>query len=57
MRDGRRPDGSFISRSYPSYRGMTDGDLNDLWDYLRTLPAVAGPIAVTRSPGHFPGVA
>ena len=42
MRDGRRPDGSFYFPvfPYPSYRGMTDGDLNDLWDYLRTLPAV-----------------
>ena len=41
MRDGWRPDGSFYLPvfPYPSYRGMTDGDLNDLCDNLLTLPA------------------
>jgi len=28
---------------YPSYTGMTDADLHDLWAYLRTVPPVAEP--------------
>ena len=49
MRDGKGPDGTiyFPAFPYPSYTGMTDADLADLWAYLRTVPAVAEP-----APGH-----
>lgn len=42
MRLGERPDGShyFPAFPYPSFTGMTDADVRDLWAYLRTLPAV-----------------
>ncbi|MGH8660770.1 MAG: c-type cytochrome, partial [Burkholderiales bacterium] len=41
MRHGRRPDGAnyFPAFPYPSFTGITDGDLRDLWAYLRSLPA------------------
>ena len=40
MRHGRRPDGAnyFPAFPYPSFTGITDNDLRDLWAYLRTLP-------------------
>jgi mono/diheme cytochrome c family protein len=40
IRFGERPDGShyFPSFPYPSFSGMTDGDIRDLWAFLRTLP-------------------
>jgi mono/diheme cytochrome c family protein len=40
MREGRRPDGSnyFPAFPYPSFTLITDGDLRDLWAYLRSLP-------------------
>lgn len=40
MREGRRPDGAnyFPAFPYPSFTKITDGDLRDLWAYLRTLP-------------------
>lgn len=40
MRKGERPDGAnyFPAFPYPSFTGMTDQDLRDLWAYLRTLP-------------------
>ncbi len=43
MRHGRGPDGTlyFPAFPYPSYTGMSDGDLGDLWAYLKTVPAVA----------------
>jgi len=43
MREGRAPDGTiyYPSFPYPSYTGMSDADLRDLWAYLRTVPAVA----------------
>ena len=43
MRHGRRPDGAnyFPAFPYPSFTGITDGDLRDLWAYLRTVPASA----------------
>ncbi len=49
MREGRAPDGTvyYPSFPYPSYTGMSDADLGDLWTYLRTVPAVA-----EASPGH-----
>ena len=39
MRHGERPDGAnyFPAFPYPSFTQITDGDLNDLWVYLRTL--------------------
>jgi mono/diheme cytochrome c family protein len=45
MRDGRRPDGAnlFPAFPYPSFTRMSDGDLKDLWAYLRLLPADAAP--------------
>ncbi|HZN25158.1 MAG TPA: cytochrome c [Burkholderiales bacterium] len=41
MRHGERRDGSnyFPAFPYPSFTGMTDQDLRDLWAYLRSLPA------------------
>lgn len=40
MRHGRRPDGAhyFPAFPYPSFTKIVDGDLRDLWAYLRTLP-------------------
>jgi mono/diheme cytochrome c family protein len=39
MRHGRRPDGAnyFPAFPYPSFTGITDNDLRDLWAYLRSL--------------------
>ena len=41
MRQGRRPDGAhyYPAFPYPSFTGITDQDLRDLWAYLRSLPA------------------
>ena len=41
MRHGRRPDGAnyFPAFPYPSFTGISDSGLRDLWAYLRTLPA------------------
>jgi mono/diheme cytochrome c family protein len=41
MRHGRRPDGAnyFPAFPYPSFTGITNADLRDLWAYLLTLPA------------------
>jgi mono/diheme cytochrome c family protein len=40
IRHGERPDGAhyFPAFPYPSFSAMTDGDLSDLWVYLRGLP-------------------
>lgn len=40
MRRGERPDGAhyYPSFPYPSFAGITDQDLRDLWAYLRSLP-------------------
>lgn len=40
MRHGRRPDGAnyFPAFPYPSFTGIRDNDLRDLWAYLRTRP-------------------
>lgn len=40
LRHGERPDGAnyFPAFPYPSFTGMTDADLRDLWAYLRSLP-------------------
>ena len=45
LRHGDRPDGSnfFPAFPYPSFTKITDGDMRDLWAYLRTLPASAKP--------------
>ena len=45
LRQGDRPDGSnlFPAFPYPSFTKITDGDLRDLWAYLRTLPPSAKP--------------
>lgn len=45
MRLGLRPDGAhyFPAFPYPSFTRINDGDLRDLWAYLRTLPASARP--------------
>jgi mono/diheme cytochrome c family protein len=42
LRQGERPDGSnyFPAFPYPSFTGMSDQDIRDLWAYLRALPAV-----------------
>jgi mono/diheme cytochrome c family protein len=43
MRHGIRPDGAayYPSFPYPSFTGIGDEDLRDLWAYLRSLPADA----------------
>ena len=40
LRLGERPDGAhyYPAFPYPSFTGMTDGDVRDLWAYLRGLP-------------------
>jgi len=40
MREGDRPDGKnyFPAFPYPSFTKIVDGDLRDLWAFLRTLP-------------------
>jgi mono/diheme cytochrome c family protein len=40
MRRGERPDGAhyYPAFPYPAYARITDGDLGDLWAYLRSLP-------------------
>ena len=40
VRLGERPDGAhyYPAFPYPSFAKMTDGDLRDLWAYLRSLP-------------------
>lgn len=45
MREGRRPDGANLFPAFPytSFTRMSDGDLRDLWAYLRSLPANATP--------------
>jgi mono/diheme cytochrome c family protein len=43
LRQGIAPDGShyFPVFPYPSYTGITDTDIADLWAYLKTIPAIA----------------
>jgi mono/diheme cytochrome c family protein len=45
VRQGERPDGSnyFPAFPYPSFTKITDGDLRDIWAYLRALPPSAEP--------------
>ena len=45
MRHGTRPDGAnyFPAFPYPSFTRIMDGDLRDLWAYLRTLPQSSQP--------------
>ncbi len=45
MREGRRPDGAhyYPAFPYPSFTRISDGDLRDLWTYLRSLPPSAQP--------------
>lgn len=40
LRLGERPDGAhyFPAFPYPSFTGMNDADVRDLWAYLRTVP-------------------
>ena len=43
LREGVAPDGShyFPVFPYPSYTGITDSDIADLWAYLKTVPSIA----------------
>ena len=43
IREGKRPDGSAVNEFMPwkSYASMTDGELEALWLYLRSVPAKA----------------
>lgn len=45
VRLGERPDGAhyFPAFPYPSFAGMSDTDVRDLWAYLRSLPAASNP--------------
>ena len=45
MRHGERPDGAnyFPAFPYPSFTLISDGDLLDLWAFLRTLPPSSQP--------------
>ena len=45
MRHGERPDGAnyFPAFPYPSFTLISDGDLLDLWAFLRTLPSSSQP--------------
>ena len=42
LRTGVRPDGQhyYPAFPYPSYSGITDSDLSDIWAYLQSLPAI-----------------
>lgn len=47
MRDGIRPDGTELlmpmTMVLPYARRMTDVEMEALWTYLRSVPAVASP--------------
>jgi mono/diheme cytochrome c family protein len=45
MRHGERPDGANLFPVFPytSFTKISEGDLKDLWAYLRTVPSVATP--------------
>jgi len=45
IREGRRPDGAhyFPAFPYPSFTKMADGDIKDLWAFLRMVPPHAQP--------------
>ncbi len=45
MREGVRPDGAhyYPAFPYPSFTRISDGDLADLWAYLRSLPPDSRP--------------
>ena len=45
LRHGKRPDGAnyFPAFPFPSFTGMTDADVRDLWAYMRSVPASAQP--------------
>ena len=45
MREGKGKGGELLYPvfPYPSFTGMTDQDIADLWAYLKTVPAVAQP--------------
>ena len=45
VREGRGKGGELLYPvfPYPSFSGMTDQDIADLWAYLKTVPAVARP--------------
>jgi mono/diheme cytochrome c family protein len=55
MRHGRRPDGAnyFPAFPYPSFTKIADGDLRDLWAYLRTLPQSSQPSREHDLPFYF----
>lgn len=54
LRLGERPDGAhyYPAFPYPSFAGMTDADLRDLWAYLRSLPPASRPNQAHEL--HFP---
>jgi mono/diheme cytochrome c family protein len=45
LQRGERPDGAhyYPAFPYPSFTGMTDTDIRDLWAYLRSLPPAERP--------------
>ena len=45
LRQGRDENGAYLYPVFPytAFTGMSDGDIADLWAYLRSLPAVARP--------------
>jgi mono/diheme cytochrome c family protein len=45
LRLGERPDGAhyYPAFPYPSFTGMTDADIRDIWAYLRSLPTANRP--------------
>ena len=45
MREGRRPDGAHYYPAFPytSFTRISDGDLRDLWSYLRSLKPAEQP--------------
>lgn len=52
LRHGRRPDGSYYYPvfPYPSYAGLTDGDVRALGAYLRSIP----PVSSAARPHELP---
>jgi mono/diheme cytochrome c family protein len=57
MRHGVRPDGAnyYPAFPYPSFTGITDRDLADLWAYLKTLPPDPRPTGRTTFASRIAG--
>jgi mono/diheme cytochrome c family protein len=55
LRDGKRKDGSLLypAMPYTHYTSMTDGDIADLWAFMKTIKPVSKTVKVNRLPFPF----